>query len=105
MKRIFALMLAVVMCLLLVACGNGIDGSYWQYRMMMPNGKTFDYSLSFEDGVVTVDTPNDEQEYSYEITDDNTIVIDGTITYTFEIDGDSLEFNKPFLGTKSYWYK
>ena len=123
MKKALSLLLALVMCLSLCACGKNIErfcGGY-SIRWSGFEGNHSDnvtYYALFEDGVLTIEkciyapsssspsgktlVDKETNEYRYELEGNNSVVIDG-VTYTYEINGDLVDFDKKLMGIASMW--
>lgn len=94
------LLLAVLMisiCSVICSCGNGLEGE----ELSSIHGCT----ARFDNGTLYLDVLGDLQSYSYEMGEDNSITIDGTVTYTYEIDGDTVTFSDDFMGVSDTWWK
>lgn len=120
MKKVLALVLLVALMLSLTACGAKLEGSElrWSGPVSLREDDTA-YYAKFKDGVLTIEKyeyasdPNspsgksainhEEQTYTYEMKENNTIVIDGTKTYTYEISGEDVTFNSDFMNITRFW--
>lgn len=121
MKKALSLLLVLVLCLSLCACGgtniekfcDGYDIKWDGYEGQHNNSVKY-YAL-FKDGTLTITkyVPNtystggkwkvaETKEYSYELQGNDTVIIDGE-TYTYEISDDRVSFNKELVGIESWW--
>ncbi len=124
MKKAISLILALVLCLSLTACGGSniekfCDGGsiMWDGYAAHNNEKTVFYA-EFTNGVLTIEeweykasssSPSgksgkvvDTQTYNYELQGNDTVIIDGT-TYTYEIKDNRVIFDKKLAGIESAW--
>ncbi len=101
MKKFLLILLALTMCVLLCSCGKTLEGKMITYSG--PGG--FDCTATFDDGKMHFVSPVTNDTFSYELIGDNTIILEGEFTYTYEIDGSSVRFDDDFMGVSSIWYK
>lgn len=123
MKKVLSLILALIMCLSLCACGKNIErfcGGYsirWFGYEGLHNDSVTYYAL-FEDGVLTIErciyepsssspsgkvqVSKETNEYHYELKGNNSVVIDG-VTYTYEINDDLVVFDQKLMGIAAMW--
>ena len=124
MKKMIALLMAVAMCLLLIACSSGNIESFcdgysisWDGYEAQNNDKTV-FRAEFTDGVLTIEEWEYEADpssptgksgkavetmtYNYELEGNDTVIIEGE-TYTYEIDDDIVKFDKELMGIDSWW--
>lgn len=124
MKKIISLLLVLVMCFALAACGGSsiekfCGGSSIQWDgYEAQHSDDVNYYALFENGVLTIEkrvpknsssSPTgkvwvvaETKEYHYELQGNNTVIIDGE-TYTYEITDDRVKFNKDLMGIDNYW--
>ena len=123
MKKALSILLALVICLSLCACGKNIEKFCGGYSIQWDgyegqHNDSVNYHALFENGVLTIEkripqsssssptgklwVVDETNEYHYELKGNDTIIIDGT-TYTYEINGDRVKFDKDLMGIDNYW--
>ena len=126
MKKIIAIALVLLLCLSFTACGAKDIEKFCDGSSLHWNGPTarksddVNFYATFEDGILTVemrepmdyeDSPTgklwivtESAEFPYVLEGSDTVIIEGE-TYTYEIDGDTVHFNKDLLEIDSWWEK
>ena len=100
MKKFLLIILALTMCFLLCSCGKTLDGKILTYT----GPGNFQCTATFNDGQMHFRSPVTDDTFSYELVGDDTIILEGEITYTYKIDGSTVEFDSDFMGVSDYWH-
>lgn len=97
MKKFLLFLLALTLCFSLCACGNKLEGTTLTYM----EGCT----ARFSNGTLYLQVFDSYQTYSYDLEGNDTIIIEDTITYTYEVDGSIVTFSDDFMGVSDIWLK
>ncbi len=97
MKKVLITLMLIIMCVFMCSCGEDLEGTTLTYM----EGCT----ARFSNGTLYMDVFDVHNTFSYELGDDNTIIIEDSITYTYEIDGNTVKFDKEFMGVSDIWWK
>lgn len=124
MKKTISLLLALVLCLSLCACGGTNIEKFCAGSSICWDGyegqhnDTVTYYALFENGILTIEkrTPKassssptgkiwtvaESNQYRYELQGSDTVIIEGE-AYTYEIIDKRVKFDKDLMGIDNYW--
>ena len=100
MKKFLLVILALMMCVLLCSCGRTLEGKTIRYTAL----GDFRCTATFNNGEMYFFSPVTNDSFSYELVGNDKIVFGGTITYTYEIDGNVVKFSDEFMGVSDTWF-
>lgn len=99
MKKLLLILLALVLCGTLCSCSQSLEGE----RIYCHSGG-LEFTASFSNGTMYFFSPTSVNSFEYELQDGNKIILAGSFTYTYEIDGNIVTFDGNFMGASDTWY-
>lgn len=98
MKKFLLILLVLTTCIVTCSCGKTLEGKLLTHKIA---GETC--TAYFNDGTLNLRIGSSNQTLTYELDGDDTIIINGISSYTYDIDGKEVTFDREFIGTFDTW--